>query len=58
MRIFGHRGFSHSYPENTILSHLKAIEVGATGIETDLRITSDHEIILMHDATLFYLHLL
>lgn len=52
MLIFGHRGFCHLYPENTILSHLKAIDAGAMGIETDLRITSDDEIILMHDTTL------
>jgi glycerophosphoryl diester phosphodiesterase len=52
MKIIAHRGFSAQYPENTLLAFKKAIEAGADGIETDLRLTLDNEIILFHDANL------
>lgn len=44
-----HRGFSGFYPENTMLSFKKAIEVGADGIETDLQMTRDGVIVICHD---------
>jgi glycerophosphoryl diester phosphodiesterase len=44
-----HRGASAYAPENTMASFYKAIEVGANGIETDLRKTKDGHIILFHD---------
>jgi len=40
------------YPENTLLAFKKAMEAGADGIETDLRLTLDDEIILFHDRNL------
>lgn len=49
--IEAHRGYSASYPENTILSFLKAVEVGAESIELDVHHTLDEEIIVMHDTT-------
>ena len=52
MKIIAHRGFSAQYPENTLLAFKKAIEAGADGIETDLRLTLDNEIILFHDRNL------
>ncbi len=52
MKIIGHRGFSAQYPENTLLAFRQAIEAGADGIETDLRLTLDNEIILFHDRNL------
>lgn len=48
---YGHRGYSSKYPENTILSLQSALVLGADGIETDIRLTSDSKIILMHDPT-------
>jgi len=50
--VVAHRGFSSEFPENTILSFQKAIEVKADGIELDLRETKDGEIIVMHDEKL------
>jgi len=47
--VVAHRGFSSEYPENTILSFQKAIEIKADGIELDLRETKNGEIIVMHD---------
>jgi len=52
MKIIAHRGSSAKYPENTLLAFKKAIEAGADGIETDLRLTLDNEIILFHDGNL------
>ncbi len=48
-KIFGHRGFSGEYPENTMLSFKKAIEAGADGIELDVHFTKDKEIVICHD---------
>lgn len=47
-----HRGFSAFYPENTIVSALKAIEVGAQGSEFDVKCTTDGVLFLTHDPTL------
>lgn len=47
--IFGHRGVKALYPENTLLSIQKANELGVDGIEFDVRMTRDKELIIMHD---------
>jgi glycerophosphoryl diester phosphodiesterase len=52
MKIFAHRGFSHKYPEATRLAYEKAIAVGAHGLECDVRLTKDREIVCFHDRTL------
>ena len=52
VKIIAHRGLSELYPENTLLAFEKAIEAGADGIETDLRLTADGEIVLFHDKSL------
>ena len=52
MKRIAHRGLSKEYPENTLLAFKKAIESGADGIETDLRLSLDEEVILFHDANL------
>lgn len=52
-RIFAHRGFSGYYPENTMLAFQKvAEETKAIGIELDIQLTKDGEIVIMHDETL------
>ena len=48
----GHRGLSATYPENTLMSFAAALAAGADGIEGDLHLTADGEIVLMHDDTL------
>lgn len=50
--IIGHRGASGHAPENTMASFRKAVELGATFIETDLRLSHDARFVAMHDATL------
>jgi glycerophosphoryl diester phosphodiesterase len=47
--VVGHRGDSAHNPENTLISFQRAIEKGAEGIETDLRLTADGHIVLIHD---------
>lgn len=51
-KIIGHRGYAALYPENTMLSFKKAYEHGADGIELDIHMTVDNEIIVIHDPTL------
>lgn len=46
---YAHRGASGYYPENTMISFEKAIDMGCTGIETDVQMTSDGVLVLMHD---------
>lgn len=49
MLLFGHRGYSDQYPENTMLAFEKAIESGFDGIETDVHKTKDGVLVLCHD---------
>jgi len=50
--IAGHRGYKAMYPENTMLSYRKALELGVDMIEIDLRLSRDGHLVLIHDATL------
>lgn len=47
--IFGHRGASSSYPENTMEAFKQAFIEGALGIEFDVRFSADNEIVIIHD---------
>lgn len=49
MQIWGHRGAYHYAPENTICSFEKAIELGADGVEFDVQLTIDGEVVVVHD---------
>ena len=49
--IIGHRGASKEAPENTLESFRLAWKQGADGIEADFRLTSDGQIVCMHDET-------
>lgn len=49
MEIQGHRGSRGTRPENTIPSFIEAIEAGVRGVELDLLITKDREIVIYHD---------
>lgn len=44
-----HRGFSGKYPENTMLSFMKAVEAGCDGIENDVQLTKDRVAVICHD---------
>lgn len=47
--IAGHRGDPKYYPENTMVSFASAIRKGVDMIETDIHMTKDGKLILMHD---------
>ncbi|RMD97619.1 MAG: hypothetical protein D6812_14950 [Deltaproteobacteria bacterium] len=49
---FSHRGYHETAVENTEEAFRAAVEMGFPGLETDLRITRDGQIVLLHDATL------
>jgi len=48
--VVAHRGASHDAPENTLAAFRRAIEQEADALETDLRLTKDGRIVLLHDA--------
>jgi glycerophosphoryl diester phosphodiesterase len=49
--ILGHRGSPAELPENTMPSFRRAREVGADGVELDVRVTADGVPIVIHDDT-------
>ena len=49
--IIAHRGASFDAPENTLAAFHLAFAQGADGIEADFRLSSDGEIVCIHDAT-------
>jgi len=50
--ILGHRGLGKGRDENTLLSLIRAIQLGADGVEIDARLTKDNVIVLSHDPDL------
>lgn len=48
-KIYGHRGASGYAPENTLEAFQLAMEMGAEGIELDIHLTRDKQIIVTHD---------
>lgn len=51
-KIFSHRGYSGKYPENTMIAFKKALECGVDGIELDVQLTKDGEVVIIHDETI------
>ncbi|MDR0387757.1 MAG: glycerophosphodiester phosphodiesterase, partial [Treponema sp.] len=49
--LFAHRGCSSLAPENTMAAFRMARETGAAGLELDIHITSDGELVVAHDDT-------
>ncbi len=47
--FFGHRGCRGLYPENTIVGFKKAIELGVDGIEWDVVVNKDKQLVISHD---------
>ncbi|MGM9652522.1 MAG: glycerophosphodiester phosphodiesterase [Eubacteriales bacterium] len=48
--VAAHRGWSEKYPENTMEAFRAAIALGVDQVETDIRVTADGELVLIHDA--------
>jgi glycerophosphoryl diester phosphodiesterase len=51
-RIIAHRGASGYAPENTMAAFVRAVDMGATEVETDVALTRDGHLLLFHDDTL------
>lgn len=51
MWVIAHRGASSYAPENTFPAFDLALQMGANGLETDIRTTRDGVLVLLHDAT-------
>jgi glycerophosphoryl diester phosphodiesterase len=49
--IFAHRGSSAYAPENTLAAYKLAIDHQANGIELDVKLSADGQVIVMHDDT-------
>jgi glycerophosphoryl diester phosphodiesterase len=47
--IIAHRGGAKESTENTIEAFQRAIRIGASGIETDIRLTRDGVVVIYHD---------
>src|ERR1700694_1070503 len=49
---WGHRGAMSLAPENTLAAFALAREVGADGVEFDVQLSADGEVVIIHDHTL------
>lgn len=47
-----HRGHSIAFPENTMSAFRAAVEAGVDGIESDVQLTADGHLVMLHDETL------
>jgi glycerophosphoryl diester phosphodiesterase len=49
--VLGHRGAAAEAPANTVASFRKAIALGAAGVELDVHLTLDRQVVVIHDDT-------
>lgn len=49
VQIYAHRGSSAAFAEHTRAAYLQALADGADGVECDLHLTADGELVLLHD---------
>ncbi|MEH7178667.1 glycerophosphodiester phosphodiesterase [Neobacillus vireti] len=48
-QIFAHRGYSAAFAENTMSAFVAAEKSGADGLELDVQLTKDGEVVVIHD---------
>lgn len=48
-KVYAHRGYSGRYPENTMLAFREAAKTGCYGIELDVQLTKDRQLVVIHD---------
>ena len=51
VRVIAHRGASGTLAEHTLAAYRLAIEQGADGLECDVRLTADGQLVCVHDRT-------
>lgn len=49
LSVIAHRGSSEDAPEHTLAAYRRAVEVGADGLECDVRLTADGHLVCVHD---------
>lgn len=49
--IWAHKGASVRAPENTLPAFTEAVELGADGVELDVQLSADDELVVCHDET-------
>ncbi|MDY0170201.1 MAG: glycerophosphodiester phosphodiesterase [Thermoguttaceae bacterium] len=54
--LFAHRGGAHEFDENTLDAFQSCYEKGLRGFETDVRMTKDGELVILHDDSLDRTH--
>lgn len=50
-RVFAHRGASGLFPEHTRAAYTRALEESADGLEIDVHLSRDGEVVCFHDPT-------
>ncbi|MFT3660539.1 MAG: glycerophosphodiester phosphodiesterase family protein [Gordonia sp. (in: high G+C Gram-positive bacteria)] len=50
--VVAHRGSSADHPEHTLAAYEAALREGADGLECDVRLTADHQLVCIHDRTI------
>ena len=53
VEVIGHRGASTEAPENTLAANDLAFQQKADGVEVDVRLTKDNQLVCMHDKSAF-----
>jgi glycerophosphoryl diester phosphodiesterase len=52
MKIFSHRGASGNFPENTVAAFKEAARLPVFGVEFDVHMTTDDELVVIHDESI------
>ncbi len=52
MNYWAHRGLSYLYPENTLEAFKQAFAYDISGIELDVQLSKDDQLVVIHDETL------
>lgn len=52
VRVFSHRGGRAEFDENTISAFEASYQAGYRGFETDIRLTADGKLVILHDSNL------
>lgn len=52
MELFAHRGSSGTHPENTLAAFKEAARLPVHGVELDVHLTKDGEIVVIHDEAI------
>ena len=50
--LTAHRGYRQKFPENTMIAFREALKLDVDSIETDVHMTADRQMVIMHDASL------